>query len=85
MHLNNVKNKIDLTNSSWDKQTFLDDVRSTKQLIIDLMTAIPAEAESGVINLCDVGDTLRFLNFQYHIITIPYISQMELLKLSGAD
>ena len=57
-----MANKIDLTNSSWDKQTFLDDVLSTKQLIIDLMTAIPAEAESGVINLCDVGDTLRFLN-----------------------
>lgn len=57
-----MANKINLTNSSWDKQTFLDDVRSTKQLIIDLMTVIPAEAESGVINLCDVGDTLRFLN-----------------------
>lgn len=55
-------NKIDLTNSSWDEQTFLDEVRNTRRLIIDLMASLPSEADTSAISLFDVGDTLRFLN-----------------------
>lgn len=56
-----MENKIDLTNSSWDKETFLADIKNARNIIIDLLCAIPDNSDTGVF-YGDIGDAFRFFN-----------------------
>ena len=53
-----MQEKIDISESSWNKEQFLNDIHNTRNLILDLLCAI--HDYSGVCS--NIGDAIRFLD-----------------------